>query len=420
MSDKKIDPSDTKSKGGITIDVSDTKPKTRVKRQDQAQAGIAGTNLPAVIEMQTLAPTQKKIVDTIVIEPQHKQQAEQVAAVHDFMDTNAALTFGAGPQKKYLDNLKLLLGDARIRDLQGAGSIILEIEKGIDLAGIEELKKKIMGGGGGFFSKIFGGLTSALKAFAARRQKLLTLINDIEDRIEEQMHQIMTDNTRLDAMFGDVKSNFYEIGVWVYAGELALERGAMEYGELREKVLETADPIKISETNLFREQIIALDTRLLRMKSAYVKAPITLQEVMTTQQAGRIEVQNLMDSLLFDLPTFIETINMLLALYNLKGAQEDRKRREQLAERLAELKGETLDKIAVEAKEGQVRGAKEAALIEGQAKKIIETCKKLKDLDEKNAQIRSESETLLVDVMNDFQENMKEITEPGALPGSSG
>ncbi|MCP4628241.1 MAG: hypothetical protein GY850_32700 [bacterium] len=420
MNDKKIDVSDTKSKGGITIDVSDTKPKTRVKRQGQAQAGIAGANLPAVIEMQTLAPTQKKIVDTIVIEPQHIQQAEQVAAVHDFMDTNAALTFGAGPQKKYLDNLKLLLGDARIRDLQGAGSIILEIEKGIDLAGIEELKKKIMGGGGGFFSKIFGGLTSALKAFAARRQKLLTLINDIEDRIEEQMHQIMTDNARLDTMFGDVKSNFYEIGVWVYAGELALERGATEYGEMREKVLETADPIKISETNLFREQIIALDTRLLRMKSAYVKAPITLQEVMTTQQAGRIEVQNLMDSLLFDLPTFIETINMLLALYNLKGAQEDRKRREQLAERLAELKGETLDKIAVEAKEGQVRGAKEAALIEGQAKKIIETCKKLKDLDEKNARIRSESETLLVDVMNDFQESMKEITEPGALPGSSG
>ena len=420
MNDKKIDPSDTKSKGGITIDVSDTKPKTRVKRQDQAQAGIAGTNLPAVIEMQTLAPTQKKIVDTIVIEPQHKQQAEQVAAVHDFMDTNAALTFGAGPQKKYLENLKLLLGDARIRDLQGAGSIILEIEKGIDLAGIEELKKKIMGGPGGFLSRIFGGLTSALKAFAARRQKLLTLINDIEDRIEEQMHQIMTDNARLDTMFGDVKSNFYEVGVWVYAGELALERGAKEYGEMREKVLETADPIKISETNLFREQIIALDTRLLRMKSAYVKAPITLQEVLTTQQAGRIEVQNLMDSLLFDLPAFIETINTLLALYNIKGAQEDRKRRQQLAERLAELKGETLDKVAVEAKEGQVRGAQEVALIEDQAKKIIETCKRLKDFDEKNAQIRSESETLLVNVMNDFQEGMKEITEPGALPGSSG
>ena len=74
----------------------------------------------------------------------------------------------------------------------------------------------------------------------------------------------------------------------------------------------------------------------------------------------------------------------------------------------------------MEAKEGQVQGAKEVALIEGQAKKIIETCKKLKDLDEKNAQIRSESETLLVNVMNDFQEGMKEITEPGALPGSTG
>jgi uncharacterized protein YaaN involved in tellurite resistance len=427
MNDKKSDVNDTTSKEGTTIDVSDSKTETMVEGQDQAQtgsetsgSGITGTSLPAVIELQTRAPTQKKIIDTLEIESQHKQQAEQVASGHSFLDTNAALTFGAGPQRKYLDNLKLLLGDARIRDLQDAGSIILEIEKGIDLAGIEALKKKIMGKGGGFLSKLFGGLTNALKAFAARRQKLIILINNIEDRIEEQMHQIMTDNARLDTMFGEVKSNFYELGVWVYAGELALERGAKEYGQLREKVLKTADPIKISETNLFREQIIALDTRLLRMKSAYVKAPVTLQEVLTTQQAGRIEVQNLMDSLLFDLPAFIETINTLLALYNIKGAQEDRKRREQLAERLADLKGETLDKVAVEAKEGQLRGAKEVALIEAQAKKIIETCKKLKELDDKNGQIRVESETLLVDVMNDFQESMKEITEPGALPGSSG
>ncbi len=91
-----------------------------------------------------------------------------------------------------------------------------------------------------------------------------------------------------------------------------------------------------------------------------------------------------------------------------------------MAERLAELKGETLDKVAVEAKEGQIQGAKEVALIEAQANKIIETCKKLKDLDDKSAQIRAESENLMVDVMNDFQESMKEITEPGALPGSSG
>jgi uncharacterized protein YaaN involved in tellurite resistance len=426
MTDKKIDVSDTKSTEGITIDVSDIKPETVVKERDQAQsgpdipvAGTSGAGLPAVIEVQTLAPTQKRIVDTIEIQSQHKQQAEQVAAGHNFLDTNASLTFGVGPQRKYFDNLKLLLGDARIRDLQGAGSIILEIEKGIDLAGIEQLKKKIMGGGGGILGRIFGGVTGALKAFSARRQKLITLINDIENRIEEQMHQIMMDNTRLDTMFGDVKSNFYELGVWIYAGELALERGANEYDKVRKNAVGSGDPIKISETNLFKEQVISLDTRLLRMKSAYVKAPVTLQEVLTTQQAGRIEVQNLMDSLLFDLPAFIETINTLLALYNIKGAQEDRKRREQLAERLAALKGETLDKVAVEAKEGQVRGAKEVALIEAQAKKIIETCKKLKDLDDKNAQIRTESETLLVDVMNDFQESMKEITEPGALPGSS-
>ena len=113
MNDKKIDVSDTKATEGITIDVSDIKPGTSEKEQAQAQAGpdipVAGASLPAVIEVQTLAPTQKRIVDTIQIQPQHKQQAEQVAVAHNFLDTNAALTFGAGPQRKYLDNLKLLL-----------------------------------------------------------------------------------------------------------------------------------------------------------------------------------------------------------------------------------------------------------------------------------------------------------------------
>ena len=79
MNDKKIDVTDTKSKEKMTIDVSDTKPKTMVKGPDQVRggpdisgSGITGKNLPAVIEMQTLAPTQKRVVDTIAIESQHK------------------------------------------------------------------------------------------------------------------------------------------------------------------------------------------------------------------------------------------------------------------------------------------------------------------------------------------------------------
>ena len=75
MNDKMIDESDTKSKEELTIDVSDTKPKTMVKGPDQVRggpdisgSGITGKNLPAVIEMQTLAPTQKRVVDTIAIE----------------------------------------------------------------------------------------------------------------------------------------------------------------------------------------------------------------------------------------------------------------------------------------------------------------------------------------------------------------
>lgn len=406
-----------KEKPTITLGSGSAKTVTVKVDEEQQPSVVADTptikvaddkNLPALVEPQSLT-TMKKIVDTIDISPEHLQQAQAVGNAHDFSDTNAALVFGAGPQRKYLENVTALLAGARVRDLQGAGSIILEIEKGIDMAGIEKLKNAISGGGG-FFSKIFGGAANAVKAFVGKRMALIDLINGIKDRIEDEMQKIMTDNARLDQMIEDVQGNFYELGIWICAGEIGLENGSVEYNKLRNEAIESGDPLKITKVNIFREQVIALDTRLLRMKTAYVRAPITIQKVLTTQQAGRIETQNLMDSLLFDLPQFAETINTLLALYNIKGAQEDRKRREDMVARLNELEGNLLDEVAVTAKEGQIRGAAEAKMVEEAANKIMETCKKLKDLDQEHAKIRTESEDLLVRVQEDFKEGMKDIT----------
>ena len=399
----------------ITIDTGSTKNVTVLQDEEQQPVAEApaikvadGKDLPALIEPQALTKM-KRIVDTLEISSEHRQQAEAVGNAHDFNNTNAALVFGAGPQRKYLDNVTALLKDARVKDLREAGSIILQIEKGIDMAGLEKLKKAISGGGG-FFSKLFGGVANAIKAFVGKRMELIDLINGIISRIEDDMQKIMMDNARLDQMIEDVQSNFYELGVWICAGEIGLEKGADEYKTMRDEAIASGDPLKITKVNIFREQVVALDTRLLRMKTAYVRAPITIQKVLTTQQAGRMEVQNLMDSLLFDLPQFAETVNTLLALYNIKGAQEDRKRREELVGRLNELEGNLLDEVAVTAKEGQIRGAEEARMVEEAANKIMDTCRKLKELDQQNAQIRAESEDLLVRVQEDFREGMREIT----------
>lgn len=378
-------------------------------------------NLPMVVPQSTTQ--MKRIVDTIDVLPEHMQQATALAEKFNFEDTNAVLTYGAGAQKKYLEELKELVRNRKVGELHGAANIILSIEKGIDMIGLDQMKKELASGGPDWVGKIFnpvarmfGYAKTAIEAFIAKRQDLFALIDDIEKDTEKTMQLVMTDNARLDVMYGDVETNFYELACYIAAGEMILDRGQAEYEALRQEALDSNDPIKIGEVNRFREQLVAFDTRLLRMKTAYVKAPVTLAKVLTTQQAGRMEIQNLMDSILFDLPSLLETINLLLSLFDIKDAQETCRKREGVNKRLQELEGNLLDEVATAAKEDQARGAKEVAMIEAQTTKLLGTLKRMKEIDEKNSQIRVEAENLLVDVMGSFKKGMVEVTAPDVMP----
>lgn len=400
--------------------------ETGADNQVESKVATVATdvNLPALAIQSTT--TMKKLADTIEISPEHMQQAGDVADKFDFDNTNNVLTYGAGAQRKYLENLKELVRNRKVGELHGAADIILSIEKGIDMIGLDNMKKELEGDKSSFLVKVFkpvirlvGGAKTAIQVFIAKRQDLFDLIQSIENDTDKTMQLIMQDNARLDVMYGDVETNFYELGICIVAGEMILGKGQVEYNELRQKAIESGDAIQISEVNHFREQIVAFDSRLLRMKSAYVKAPITLQKVLTTQQAGRIEIQNLMDSILFDLPALLETINMLLSLFDIKGAQEGRKKREDLSRRLQDLSGDLLDEVATTAKKDQARGAQEVAMIEQQANQLLGTLKKMKEIDTQNAQVRADAENLLVDVMGTFRKDMTEITAPETIANSA-
>jgi uncharacterized protein YaaN involved in tellurite resistance len=376
-------------------------------------------NLPAVLEVKSLAV--KKVSDYLQIADEHKEQARQLAEKFDFKDTSATITFAAAPQKKYVDTLKFLLGNAKVKDTGQASDIVLSITKGIEMVGLEQMKKELTPWTFARFMAglpIIGTIFSHIHRFAAQQEKLQQLIDDTEKKTQKEMLMIIEGNARLDVMFGDVEENFYELGVYIYAGELALERGKKEYEVLRQQALVSSDPVAISKVNLFREQVISFDSRLLRVKTAYAKAPVTIQKILTTQQAGRIELNNLMESLLFDLPAFMESLLILLSLFNLEKAQNNRRDREKLRERLEALEGDFLDRVATTAKADQARGAKEVKMVEASANKILETVKKMKELDDQNATLRRDSENLLVDVIQGFQESMKEVNKPEALPAT--
>lgn len=329
----------------------------------------------------------------------------------DFTDTNRVLTFGAGPQQQYKNNLMDLLKNLQVGEAGLAGDITVELAKGIDLMKLPQIKKEVQDGVPWWAGlPLVGKYASAIYAFYQRKQLFIKMIEEIEDKAKQDMRRIADDNAKLDHMLQAIEKNYDDLGVYILAGELALKRGMVNFEQLREEAIASKDPRKLSKAKLFREQIIALDERVMRMKVAYVRAPVTGEKVMTTQQAGRIEIQNIMDSLLFDLPKLIEGINAVAALYNIKEAQNRRDRRKEAARRIEELSGDMLEQAMVRAKESQGGALGEIEALESQVKKVINLHKTCQEIDKKNFELRRQAEQALIVAHQNFTKALEELS----------
>jgi uncharacterized protein YaaN involved in tellurite resistance len=372
-------------------------------------------NLPALTNLKTAELP--KIVDTIEIDSHHKDQAVAMGSEFNFHDTNEVMLFGADPQRAYLESLKSLIAGRKMNQLGDAKDIIFKIQKGINIANIEGMKDAL-NSGGGFMGKVgsfFGFAKDLVAVYLANQEKIESLVEEIEADINRNMHKIMTNNARLDVMTEAIEMNFYQLGVYIYAGEVALDRGRDEYEELRQKAASSGDSLQIAKLNNFREQVVAFDSRLLLIKKAYVEAPITFQKIQTTQQAGRIQINTHMNALLFALPKFLESMHLIVSLMDLKKAQEDEDALYEMNAQLEELEGNLLGEIAVKAKESQNRGARQVVLVEAAANKLLETCKSIQELDETQAEERKEDEGFLVQIQSSFKNTLADVNAKGVL-----
>lgn len=335
----------------------------------------------------------------------------RIADEVDFANTNSVLTFGAGPQQQYTNNLMALLQDMKVGEAGLAGDITVELARGIDLMKLPQLKKEARDGVPWWATlPVVGRYASALYAFHQRKQELVAMIEAIEERAKQDMRRITDDNAKLDHMLAAVEKNYDDLGAYILGGELALRLGMQRFEELRDAAVASKDPRKLSQAKLFREQLIALDERLMRMKVAYVRAPVTGEKVMTTQQAGRIEIQNIMDSLLFDLPRLIEGINAVAALYNIRQAQDRRERRKDAAKRIDELSGEMMAEAMVSAKQSQGDALAEIEALETQIRRVIDLHKTCQDIDRKNFDLRRQAEQALVAAHRNFTAAMENLS----------
>ncbi len=365
-------------------------------------------NLPAILQPKVLAA--KSISEVILFTPEMIQQAQEISAGINFQDTNAIILFGMNIQESYLESIKDILEDSRLKEAGFAGDIAASIIKEIKSLGLEDMKKELTNKSFNDWASgipLIGKYFSAIKRFMARQQQFVDFIEDIQKGIKKNMAVIAEGNERLDKMLQQVEKNFYQLAVRVKTIEIAVSRGKIEYEQLQQRV---NDPIAANKAKFYYEQIMLLDQRGYTMLSKVAKAPKTGLKVLTIQQSGRIELGNLVNALVDTLPALAETAVELVALFKLRKAQSDGEKLEQAQEQLDAISDELTGTTAMASREAQKRMIARYTDLENSTRKILETIKQIEAKDKEIAEQREVGKKALNNIITEFGNTLKEMS----------
>lgn len=298
------------------------------------------------------------LINPAEMTPVQIAQAQKIALGFSLADTSAVLRFAEEPQKRlslYLD--ELLMG-IKVSDAGIAGDIAKQLAAGIDMMQLSKVKEQIVNGTGGSliarsFRKLGIGM-DYLKNFYLSKQPILTLITQIEKKANNRITTLQRDTQELDQLVGVTVNQIRDLAAWILAGEAILVEARRQYLAKYDEILTSQDPVEAAKLRDMSRQLAAFETRVLKAEIAYVKAAsVNIPRIRSVEESMTIEIQNISEQILFQLPDFKSAIVVIAALNDTKLARDERMVIQENQRQLDDVLDEAVNEGARFAKESQ-------------------------------------------------------------------
>ena len=352
-----------------------------------------------------------------------RQQVDSIAASVSVNDSNAIATFGAGPQRKLSGFLDQLLAGTRADDIGVAGQLVTELATDIKALDLPAVKREAEGKQGLLAGlPVVGKYYSAFRRFRAMHQQITTHLQEIERRADTHLGKLKANNAALDRLLDATEANLREIEVWVAGGQKALLRMRDAFEAERTTLTTERDAVRFAKLRDMAEQINAFETRLVRMHVAFTRGILSVPQIRTAQQAGRIEIQNTLDTILFDLPDLKAAIVRVAALHQINRAADATTARRKIARELQGIGIDALDQAYTAAKRTQGDMAGDVETLTRVTDKMLATIDKGLQIDRENRIKREAAVAQLGEVRTRLMEGLRAHADKafGDTPGAFG
>jgi uncharacterized protein YaaN involved in tellurite resistance len=370
--------------------------------------------------------TDSQLIPLDQFEDARRKRVTEIAETVSVTDSNSIMTFGAEPQRRMNAFLDEMLKGLRTDETGAAGELILELASAIKGINLPKMKRELSGQEGiaGMLAALplVGGYWSALRHFHETRKDICEHLDRIEKKASVEMGRLQAENAAADARARETLTNLRDLQTYLAAGQVALVKARDEFASSKASIetMQPADPVQFSSLRDMAEQINAFETRLLRMNIAIADAMVALPQIRTTQEAARIEIRNIMDAMLFDMPRLKSAVLQVAALNQINKAAASTEARRRVAREIGQIGADALDQAYTNAKLSQGGGADDVAVLETIANRLLDTIAKGTKIGEENRGRREEAQQRIEALKGRLVEGLREGVTQIARSEASG
>jgi uncharacterized protein YaaN involved in tellurite resistance len=373
--------------------------------------GRAAHGGPVPLPRLDYALTVEQQFDLTRLTPEAMARVNQIVATVSFADTNSLLSFGSEAQRQLSQHLDQLLDGIRTSEVGAAGDLTIELATTIKALNLRKMKREIDGQDWVAASvgrlPVVGAWFSALRYLQLSHRKVKEHLDAIEQRAQADLAKLNAMNDRLDRLVESSIEHIQDLELYLAAAQIIVKRARVEFEQRREaatKSKDAKDVVEISRLRDFGEQLNAFEARVVRMHVAHGESMVAVPEIRTGQTASRIEMSNLMDSLLFDLPHLKRAIVQVAALDRTARAAHANAVRRELSRQIATIGSEQLQSVYLQAKQSQGGAEQDVALLAQSADRLLQTIELGQQLDIENARKRDRAIGELAGIKRKFTE----------------
>ena len=334
-------------------------------------------------------------------------QARKLATEFDLENPVGASLYGAQLLQDFNKTLNELMTGIRIEDAGPAGDIAIAITQAMDEMQIRDMQRELKPG---TFANmltrlpLIGKFLSRFYYFTKRKERFVTLTDSIERKSRGFIRSLLEALIRDDRLIKAVEQRYYGIRLYIAGGEFVLEEGQKRFDALRLQAAESRDALLVNRVHALHERLMAFDTRLMLMKVAYAKAPVTGQQIRLGQSAKRTEMEAIQNQLDFTMTDLKAAIIQVAGLWAMRKSQKHREMIANLNQRVSELSQDMLRETYTAAKASQGEALREVQNLATLMEKVVALTRDSIELDRQNIAARKEAEAYLVQAASQYKQ----------------